>query len=142
MANMTLASEVDSDCSDGGSDSDSDDGEGDRVLPYDPNEQERPKLPIYHPGFVLTEELVQNILKTFIDYIGTSMNQGYKDDEAGHLRAEVINYKTITYQESVRLAVAGDTGAGKSALLNAILGVVNLNIEVHRKSMLVGQMLI
>jgi predicted GTPase len=52
------------------------------------------------------------------------MASGYNDDEAKH------QYKTIPYQEAIRLAVAGDTGSGKSALLNAVLGVPNLNIEV------------
>jgi hypothetical protein len=133
--NIVLATELDSDSSDaeGDSDDDSEDDGGDRVPPYDPNEQDRPKLPIYHPGFALTEDLAQNILRTFIDYITRSMNEGYKDEEAKHLRSEVLSYKTVSYQETVQLAVAGDTGAGKSALLNAILGVVNLNIEVRPK---------
>jgi predicted GTPase len=41
-----------------------------------------------------------------------------------------VRSKNIPYQDDVKLAVAGDTGAGKSALLNAILGVLNLTIEV------------
>ena len=61
-----------------------------------------------------------------------AMNGGYKDDEAKHLRAEILNNKTIPYQDAVRLAVAGDTGVGKSALLNSILGVLNLTIEVRQ----------
>jgi hypothetical protein len=114
------------------SDSESDDDE-DRVPAYDPNQQERPKLPIYHPGFILAENLAQGILKVFIEYICTSITKGYKDDEAKHLRKEIIEHKAIPYQEAVHLAVAGDTGVGKSALLNAILGVINLNIEVLAK---------
>jgi predicted GTPase len=91
-------------------------------------------LPIYHPGFELTEKTAKDILSTFTQYITKAMNSGYKDDEAIHLRIEILNNKTIPYQETIQLAVAGDTGAGKSALLNAILGVVNLNIEVRRYS--------
>jgi len=59
-----------------------------------------------------------------------SIRKGYKDEEAQRLRTEIIRKKNINYQESVRLAVAGDTGVGKSALLNALLGVLNLTIEV------------
>jgi ATPase subunit of ABC transporter with duplicated ATPase domains len=88
-------------------------------------------LPIYHPGFKLTEDVAQKILSTFSQYITTAMNNGYKDGEAKHLRDEIVKGKEIKYQEAVKLAVAGDTGAGKSALLNAILGVINLNIEVR-----------
>jgi len=59
-----------------------------------------------------------------------SIRKGYKDEEAQRLRTEIIRKNNINYQESVRLAVAGDTGVGKSALLNALLGVLNLTIEV------------
>lgn len=124
---------MDSDSSDieDASSSDSDDDDGDRVPPYDPNVQERPKLPVYHPRFALTEELVLNVLRTFINYIMPCINSGYDDDEAKHLLEEVKRYKTFKYQDAVRLAVAGDTGVGKSALLNAVLGKMNLTIEVH-----------
>ena len=133
-----MDSESDTD-SDYGSDSDDED---DRVPPLDPDKQDRPILPIYHPGFKLTEDLTKNILGIFNQYVTTAMRSGYKDKEAYHLREEILNSRNIFYQESVRLAVAGDTGAGKSALLNAILGVVNLNIEVCLRpvlcSLLVG----
>lgn len=59
------------------------------------------------------------------------MQAGYTDGEVNHLRAELLKGKDIIYQKSVKLAVAGETGAGKSALLNAILGVASLNIEVR-----------
>jgi ABC-type glutathione transport system ATPase component len=124
-----IASEVDSDSNNHDSGSDSDDEE-ERVPPHDPNKQDRPKLPIYHPGFKLTENVTQDILRVFISYITAAMQDGYSDKEAEHLRNEVVRSKTIKYQTAMKLAVAGDTGAGKSALLNSILGVINLNIEV------------
>jgi hypothetical protein len=125
------ASEIDGDLDDNDANSDSEsDDEEDRVPAYDPHQQERPKLPIYHPGFRLTENLAQGILKTFNDYISNSVTEGYDDNEAKHLQKEIKEHKEVPYHEAVHLAVAGDTGAGKSALLNAILGVLNLNIEV------------
>jgi maltoporin len=116
----------DNDDEDGGSDSDDED----RVPAHDPNSQTRPKLPIYHPGFKLTEEITQNVLRTFTQFIVQSINDGYTDPEATHLRDEIISKKTMKNETAVRLAVAGDTGVGKSALLNALLGVLNLTIEV------------
>jgi len=110
-------------------DDDSDDGD-DRVPAYDPDQQNRPKLPLYHPGFKLTESTAKNILSTINQYITKSMNNGYDDAEAKHLRKQILRNNKIPYQEVVRISVAGDTGAGKSALLNALLGVVNLNVEV------------
>lgn len=74
---------------------------------------------------------MQKILDVFTHFITASAQNGYKDDEAVRLRNEIIRKKKIKYQDSVRLAVAGDTGVGKSALLNALLGVLNLTIEVR-----------
>lgn len=112
-------------------DDDSSDDSDDRVPAYDPDQQNRPKLPLYHPGFKLTESTATNILSTIVQYITKSIRSGYDDDaEATHLRKEILRNNKIPYQEVVRMSVAGDTGAGKSALLNALLGVVNLNVEV------------
>jgi hypothetical protein len=126
---MLPASEIDDKSDSDVDDDDTDDGD-DRVPAYDPEGQDRPKLPIYHPGFKLTESIATNILSTFTQYITKSIRDGYRDAEATHLRDEIVRKNKIPYQESVQMAVAGDTGAGKPALLNALLGVVNLNIEV------------
>ncbi|KAJ4381797.1 hypothetical protein N0V86_003162 [Didymella sp. IMI 355093] len=118
------AAELESDSSDDENDGDSDsDDEEEEVAPHDPNSQTRPRLPIYHPGFQLAEDITQKILQTFIQFITASIQGGYDDDEAQRLRNEIIRKKPINYQDAVRLAVAGDTGVGKSALLNALLGV-------------------
>ncbi|KAI4618246.1 uncharacterized protein J4E87_007914 [Alternaria ethzedia] len=119
-----MEDELDSDLDD----DDSDDGD-DRVPAYDPDQQNRPKLPLYHPGFNLTESTATNILSTIGQYITKSIRSGYDDAEAKHLREQILRNNKIPYQETVRISVAGDTGAGKSALLNALLGVVNLNVE-------------
>ncbi|KAJ4361430.1 hypothetical protein N0V95_001847 [Ascochyta clinopodiicola] len=126
------AAEMDPESSDEDEDDNDDsdsDGEVEEIPPHDPNLQTRPKLPIYHPGFQLAEEIAQRILNAFIQYITASIQSGYEDPEAQRLRKDIIRKKTIKYQDAVRLAVAGDTGVGKSALLNALLGVLNLTIE-------------
>jgi hypothetical protein len=118
---------MDSDSSD-----DEDEDREDEIAPLDPNSQKRPKLPIYHPGFKLTEELTLGTLSNFMDFIKQAQDDGYNDDELSHLWNEVVRSKAMPYQDAVKLAVAGDTGAGKSALLNAMLGVLNLTIEVRQ----------
>jgi len=78
---------MDSDSSIGDDDSESDDDEEeDRVQPYRPDEQERPKLTIYHPEFALTEIITKGVLDVFLQYIDRAMNTGYKDEEAKHLQ--------------------------------------------------------
>ncbi|KAH7083176.1 hypothetical protein BKA63DRAFT_584450 [Paraphoma chrysanthemicola] len=122
------ASEMDTDASDDDDDADSDDLDDD-VRPIDPNSQKRPKLPIYHPGFALTEKITLDTLNTFIKFFTQARDDGYKDNELIQLWNEIVKGRVIPYQNAVRLAVAGDTGVGKSALMNAILGVLNLTIE-------------
>jgi hypothetical protein len=128
IAASELDSDIDSDA--GHSDSYDEEDKEDRIEPYDPDNQDRPKLPIYHPGFKLTAKMAQDVVSTIIQYITMAIRSGYSDEEVIHLRNAMVKSKEISNQEVVRLAVAGDTGAGKSALLNAILGVLNLNIEV------------
>jgi hypothetical protein len=120
---------MDTDSSDDDDEAYGDDGD-DEVKPIDPNSQKRPKLPIYHPGFKLTEDTTLGTLNNFVGFFKQAQADGYNDEELTLLWNEVVRGKKIPYQEAVKLAVAGDTGAGKSALLNSILGVLNLTIEV------------
>lgn len=115
------------------SDSDDEDSDDDKdpseVPPYDPAQQRRPKLPIYHPGFQQAEEDTQKILRVFMDFLKAAKNRGVAGEEATYLWNEIIKSRNISYQPEIRIAVTGDTGSGKSAFTNSLLGE-DLTLEV------------
>jgi ATPase subunit of ABC transporter with duplicated ATPase domains len=108
--------------------SDSDDEDSDdekdpsQVPPYDPAQQRRPKLPMYHPGFKQAEEDTQAVLQVFLDFLKAAKNRGVSGEEATYLWNEILKNRNILYQKEIRIAVTGDTGTGKSATTNALLG--------------------
>lgn len=89
------------------------------IPPVDPTKRRRPKLPLYHPGFRQAEKDVSSILQVFIDFLGMAANGG---EEAEYLQNQALKNRSISYQEEIRFAVTGDTGSGKSATTNALLG--------------------
>ena len=108
------------------SDSDDEDSDDERdpsqVPPYDPAQQRRPKLPTYHPGFKQAEEDTQAVLQVFLDFLKAAKNRGVSSEEATYLWNEILKNRNILYQKEIRIAVTGDTGTGKSATTNALLG--------------------
>ncbi|KAH8642028.1 hypothetical protein IG631_04969 [Alternaria alternata] len=104
-------------------DEDSDDEKDpSQVPPYDPAQQRRPKLPMYHPGFKQAEEDTQAVLQVFLDFLKAAENRGVSGEEATYLWNKILKNRNILYQEEIRIAVTGDTGTGKSATTNALLG--------------------
>ena len=115
MVAMDSLSESDDEDSD-------DDKDSEDVSPYDPAQQRRPKLPMYHPGFKQAEGDVQDLLRVFMDFLKAANNLGVAGEEATYLWNEIIKNRDILYQDEIRIAVTGDTGTGKSATTNALLG--------------------
>ncbi|KAI4698775.1 hypothetical protein J4E81_005386 [Alternaria sp. BMP 2799] len=99
-----------------------DDQDSEDVAPYDPAQQRRPRLPMYHPGFKQAEGDVQELLRVFMDFLKAANSLGVAREEANYLWNQIIKNRNILYQDEIRIAVTGDTGTGKSATTNALLG--------------------
>jgi hypothetical protein len=108
------------------SDDEDDDEDVDDVPPHDPTSEALPRLPVYHPGFGLSEQTAKQVLDVFKRFLTKS---NYSDDEAKHLLSEVNYHNKIPYGDSVRIGLIGDAGVGKSSAINSILGVANLTVE-------------
>jgi predicted GTPase len=61
-------------------------------------------------------------LRIFVDYLKVAENRGVGSEEAIFLWNEIIKNHEINYQTEISIAVTGDTGSGKSATTNALLG--------------------
>jgi len=77
---------------------------------------------MYHPGFKQAEGDVQDLLRVFVDFLKAANSLGVAREEANYLWNQIIKNRDILYQDEIRIAVTGDTGTGKSATTNALLG--------------------
>jgi GTPase SAR1 family protein len=84
---------------------------------------------MYHPGFELSEKIAQQTLSVFGEFLHDSGDKS-TDAEFQYLSDRIKELQDIGYENVVGIAVTGDTGSGKSATVNSIIGEDGLTPEV------------
>ncbi|KAF2830583.1 hypothetical protein CC86DRAFT_378861 [Ophiobolus disseminans] len=83
----------------------------DLYIKHDPNSEELPHLPIYHPAYKIAERPVPEVLQVFYDFIQA---HPYSDAEVQHLLNEIEQQLKIPYGNQLKIGLVGEAGAGKA----------------------------
>ena len=86
--------------------------------PYDSRQEPTPQFSIYHPSFQIAESKCVELVGTAIDLL---KNSTYQDKTVINLRERLERFRHIKYPEPRKVGIVGDSGVGKSSLINAIL---------------------
>lgn len=92
----------------------------DRTPGHDAATENMPKCPIYHPSY----PKIQCCIDEMYDLLQTPLEEStYSDGNVKGLQEELRKRRISAYPSKVCVGLVGDMGAGKSSLLNSILGV-------------------
>ena len=94
---------------------------------YDSSSETDPDLPIYHPASATVSEACLAILKGAEEIF---MNAGYTDGETEGILEECRKKGPLRQCEPRRIGLVGDSGVGKSSLVNCVLDEDNLAFQV------------
>ena len=110
------------------SDDDFDDGEEFREkvnaikdaadTPYNSMNEALPKLPVYHPAFLRAEQICTELVEGAFIIL---KNAEYKDTRVLQLLQKASMSRTLEYPEPKLVGLIGDSGVGKSSLINSLL---------------------
>ncbi|KAL8651588.1 MAG: hypothetical protein Q9210_003171 [Variospora velana] len=91
--------------------------------PYLSNVEALPKLATYHPSFAKVEKRYESLLDKAVQMLQDSK---YHDAGSKQLLDESLKRRKIEYPPAQKIGLVGDSGVGKSSLINAILDVPEL----------------
>jgi len=98
----------------------------DRSIAYQyEHHEELPRLPSNHPQFVEAECHNREGINRVLDVI-QEFDSDERDFEIATIRRELLKQQTIQYGTTLTIGIIGDTGAGKSTVINALLGKENM----------------
>lgn len=91
--------------------------------PYDPLLEPSPKFPVYHPSFAKAEILCEELMAKGVKLLEAS---SYQDSSVKELQQAFERCRKVKYPEAKRVGIVGDSGVGKSSLINALLDTEGL----------------
>ena len=91
--------------------------------PYDSMNEALPKLPVYHPAFLRAVQLCTELVDGAFNIL---KNAEYKDTRVLQLLQKASMSRTIEYPEPKLVGFIGDSGVGKSSLINSLLDISDI----------------
>ncbi len=95
-------------------------------IPYDPSNENTPNLPAYHPSFLKVEQFCAQLLEDAAQLLKTSE---YKDAKLLDLQEQAVAKQTTSCPKPRRIGMVGDSGVGKSSLINSLLDTPELALQ-------------
>ncbi|KAM3423220.1 hypothetical protein BST61_g669 [Cercospora zeina] len=90
---------------------------------YNQGQEPYPQLPAFDPAFSDTEIGLTGIVERIVDIVDRNP---CKSSYVKNFRAKAEELRTIPRPQPMRIALLGDTGAGKSSLLNSVVDVPDI----------------
>ena len=93
---------------------------------YNPVSETLPRLPAYHPSFIKAEEYCSDLMKEAALVL---KNAEYKDTRILQLLQKSLNGHKLEYPKPRIVGLMGDSGVGKSSLINSLLDVPDIALS-------------
>ena len=95
--------------------------------PYDPFEEKTPRFAAYHPSCRTAARMCEDIVAEAVKLLQLSE---YQDSNVRDLYDQTVRHKKINYPSAKTVGLVGNSGVGKSSLINALLDQPNLAAQV------------
>ena len=93
---------------------------------YNPMSETLPRLPAYHPSFIKAEEYCSDLMKEAALVL---KNAEYKDTRILQLLKNSLRGQKLEYPKPRVVGLMGDSGVGKSSLINSLLDVPDIALS-------------